>query len=123
MTLRSEGLVWYMHGSRMTGESVADVLGVRQWKVFSCSLSVHSSVPGRDFYDSSLPKGIYVCIGQAYTSEQKKMCLDSQRGLRALRASKATSKLVWECRQAICALSNWNKVTLFCVPPLLWDSN
>jgi hypothetical protein len=32
-----------------------------------------------------------------------------------LEALRKTSKLAWECRQALCALSSWNKVTLLWV--------
>jgi hypothetical protein len=43
------------------------------------------------------------------------ICLDSQAALPALEVSRIMLMLVWECWQAICALSSCNKVTL------IWD--
>jgi hypothetical protein len=44
------------------------------------------------------------------------ICSDSDPAFQALAASRVTSKLDWECRQSLCALSSWNKVTLLWVP-------
>jgi hypothetical protein len=56
------------------------------------------------------------CIGTAYTGECIYIYSDSQAALQALEALSVTSKLVWECWQALCALSSRNKVTLLWVP-------
>jgi ribonuclease HI len=50
-----------------------------------------------------------------YIREQIYICPDNQAALLALEASRIMLKLVWECQQAICALSNRNKVTLLWV--------
>jgi hypothetical protein len=57
MTLQSKGLIW--DGSKMAGKSGAGVCGVRPGMRLSFSLGVHASVPGRNFCDFSLCKGIY----------------------------------------------------------------
>jgi hypothetical protein len=44
------------------------------------------------------------------------VCSDSLAALWDHKAPTERSKLVWECQQAMCALSGWNKVILLWVP-------
>jgi hypothetical protein len=50
-----------------------------------------------------------------YAREKIYICSDSQAALQALKATMITSKLVWECRQAICTLSSRTKLILLWV--------
>jgi hypothetical protein len=87
--------------------------GVRPRKRLSFSLGVHATAFQTEmFVISACAKE---CIGRAYTLEHIYIHLNSQVNLRALEALRATLKLVWECQQALCALSRWNKVTLLWV--------
>jgi hypothetical protein len=52
------------------------------------------------------------CIRRTYTGEHIYMCSVSEADLRALQASRITSKIVSECLQAFCAASSRNKVKL-----------
>jgi hypothetical protein len=52
------------------------------------------------------------CIGRVYTGEHIYICLDSRAALQALEASTVMVKLVWKCRQALCAVSSGNEVML-----------
>jgi hypothetical protein len=47
-------------------------------------------------------------IGIAYRVEHICMCSDSKAAVRALEVLSVTLKLVWECQQALNALSSWN---------------
>jgi hypothetical protein len=55
-------------------------------------------------------------MGRAYTGEHIYKCSSSQVALWALDALRVTSKFVWECQQALCALSRWKKFLLPLVP-------
>jgi hypothetical protein len=65
------------------------------------------------FCNSGLCKGLYA-------GEQIFICSESQTALHALEASRITSKLALECQQAICALSNLNKIMLLWVLGYSW---
>jgi hypothetical protein len=73
-------------------------------------MDVVDSSSGRS--DFSPCKG--ACRKELYKSNFY-ICSNSQATLQALEASRIMLKLVWECQQAICALSSSNKVTLLCV--------
>jgi hypothetical protein len=98
----------------MAGRSAAGVCGVRHRKRLPFSLGVHAIVfQAESFVILAHTKE---CIGRAYTGVCIYICSDSQAALQALEALRVTSKLVWECQQALCALSSWNKVTFRWVP-------
>jgi hypothetical protein len=103
-----------MDGYRMAGGSEKGVCGVRPGKRLLFSLGVHATVfQAEIFVISACAKE---CIGRAYTGQSIYICSDSQAALWALEASRVTLKFVWECQQALCVLSSWNKVVLLSVP-------
>jgi hypothetical protein len=110
----SRGLVWYMDGSTRAGSSGADVWNENREKVILFNWCAYGHVPGRNLCDFSLCKGMYTKGLCKWVHIY--ICLHSQPVLWALEVLNVMSKLVWECRQALYAVSSRNKVTLFWVP-------
>jgi hypothetical protein len=83
-------------------------------KRLSLSVDVHATVfQAEIFVILACPKE---CIGRAYTGEHMCAYLDNHTASCALEASMVMSRFVWECRQVLCTLPCWNKVTLLWVP-------
>jgi hypothetical protein len=107
MTLQSKGLVGHMGGSRMDGESGADVCGVRPGKKLSFSLGVYATVFQADIFM------ILACTkehtGRAYTAKHiykcsvRQLCVTSRHG--------GNVKACLGVSTGLCALSRSNKVT------------
>jgi ribonuclease HI len=76
----------------------------------SVSFGLHATVFQAEIFAN------LACIDRNYTRGQTYICSDSQAALRALAAPGITSKLLLECREAICVLSSRNRVSLRWVP-------
>jgi hypothetical protein len=114
-TLQSRGLIWYKDASTMADGSEASACDVkpRRWWL-SFSINTYATVFLAEISVSSV--SAKVCTERNYKIQQIHICSDNWAVLWDLEASIIMPKLVWECRQPICALSNRNKVILLCVP-------
>jgi hypothetical protein len=102
-----------LHRTLKTTDNTSHVLNrlcIRKEAILTCC-TCHN-VPGRNFTILDAAKD---CIGMSYTGEYIYIRLDNQTAFWTLEASTIMLKWIQKCQQAICVLSNQNKIMLVCI--------
>uniref|UniRef100_A0A1B6KRF7 RNase H type-1 domain-containing protein n=1 Tax=Graphocephala atropunctata TaxID=36148 RepID=A0A1B6KRF7_9HEMI len=111
---RKGSLMWYTDGSLMDGKSGYGVYSPSPRTNISASLGRYCTI-----FQAEI-QAILTCasigVANRYFNRHILILSDSQAAIKALDSTEFTSKLVWECYQALCTLAARNNVHLFWVP-------
>ncbi len=108
------GLVWYTDGSVINGKAGCGVYGAKPRTALTSSLGKLCTIFQAEI--RAILDCAYLGIAKGFKGARITILSDSQAALRALSSNVMTSKLVWECFHALCALSRLNNVVLRWVP-------
>ena len=107
-------LVWYTDGSLIEGRSGYGVFSASPRTELKASLGRCSTVFQAEI--SGILACANLCLARRYYSQNIVILSDCQAALKALDSDEITSRLVWECHNALCKLGNRNNVHLSWVP-------
>lgn len=108
------GIVWYTDGSVMGGKAGFGVYGNRPKTAISCSLGEYCTIFQAEVI--AILECAYLGLNKGFRGTRITILSDSQAALGALSSCVMSSRLVWECYNALCALSRLNTVSLGWVP-------
>jgi ribonuclease HI len=99
---------WYTDGSKTSTSAGAELYGVRGKREESIPLDKYASVFQAEVM--AILKCAQILLEEGRKDGRIRICSDSQAALRALGAPNFTSRLTWECKQALEELARENEV-------------
>jgi len=109
-----EGDTWYTDGSKTSMGTKAGLYGARRKREECIPLDKYASVFQAEVV--AILRCAQTLLREGRKGGRMRICSDSQAALEALGAPNFTSRLTWECKQALEELAKENEVILTWVP-------